>query len=61
MASISGGTANGAAEMGKKGKKRAAGGSKKAAAGGKTLFKCDLAKSNRSSCRGCFEQIIKVS
>lgn len=58
VASISG-AVNGTSQV-KKGTKRGAGGSKKGAAAGKTNFQCDLAKSNRSTCRGCHETIIKV-
>lgn len=60
VASI-GGAVNGSAGESKKATKRGAGGGKKAgAAAAKADFKCDMAKSSRSTCRGCHETIIKV-
>lgn len=60
VASISGGAVNGDAGSSKKASKRGATKGGKKSGGGKKLFQCDLAKSNRATCRGCHETIIKV-
>lgn len=52
-----GGAENGQAK-GKKGKKRAGGTGGGAA---KNLFRCDISKSSRATCRGCHEIIMKVN